>query len=131
MWFRMIIRQETLISSTKSADGGSMFTEPIKNLSSNTGISFQSKIATSGGNVHVVWQDETSGNGDILYRRSTDDGRPFPNIIKNLSSNAAQSINPAVAVSGNNLHVIWADRTPGNFDIFTEDLQTVARHFLT
>ena len=95
-----------------------MFTEPIKNLSSNTGISFQSKIATSGGNVHVVWQDETPGNGDILYRRSTDDGSTFPNIIKNLSSNAAQSINPAVAVSGNNVHVIWADRTPGNFDIF-------------
>ena len=102
----------------RSTDGGSMFTEPIKNLSSNTGISFQSKIATSGGNVHVVWQDETPGNGDILYRRSTDDGSTFPNIIKNLSSNAAQSINPAVAVSGNNVHVIWADRTPGNFDIF-------------
>ena len=83
-------------------NGGATFTEPIKNLSSNTGNSFNSAIAASGNNVHVVWQDDTnpSGIGDIFYRRSTDSGAIFPNIIKNLSSNFSVSEAPAIAAFG-------------------------------
>ena len=103
----------------RSTNGGATFTEPIKNLSSNTGNSFNSAIAASGNNVHVVWQDDTnpSGIGDIFYRRSTDSGAIFPNIIKNLSSNFSVSEAPAIAALGNNVHVVWDDFTPGNLDI--------------
>ena len=48
-------------------------------------------IAVSGNNVHVVWDDNTPGNSDILYRRSIDGGSTFPNVIKNLSNNAGIS----------------------------------------
>ena len=101
----------------KSTDGGASFTEPTKNLSINSGGSFIPAIAVSGNSVHVAWQDDTPGNDDILYRRSTDSGATFPNIIKNLSSNSGFSEQPAIAVSGNNIHVVWRDSTPGNFDI--------------
>ena len=50
----------------------------------------------------------TPGNNDIFYRRSTDSGGTFPNVIKNLSSNTEVSEVPAIAVSGNNVHVVWA-----------------------
>ena len=79
-------------------------------------------IAVSGNNVHVVWEDVTPGNCDILYRRSTDSGATFPNVIKNLSSNAGISQLPAIAVSGNNVHVVWEDDTPGTLISCIEDL---------
>ena len=101
----------------RSTDGGASFTEPSKNLSGNAGSSFRSAIAVSGNNVHVVWQDDTLGNSDIFYRRSTDSGATFPNVIKNLSSNAGTSQLPAIAASGNNVHVVWPDDTALNFDI--------------
>ena len=101
----------------RSTDGGASFTEPIKNLSSNSGTSFRPAIAASDNNVHVVWSDDTAGNFDILYRRSLDGGFTFPNVIKNLSGNTAQSARPSIAASGNNVHVVWDDNTPGNSDI--------------
>ena len=35
----------------------------------------------------------------------------------NLSNNAASSLDPGVAASGNNVYVVWYDNTPGNFEI--------------
>ena len=58
-------------------------------------------------------------NNDILYRRSTNGGATFGPII-NLSNNAGFSGFPAIAILGNNLHVVWQDDTPGNFDICKE-----------
>jgi hypothetical protein len=94
----------------RSTDGGASF-EPEKNLSSNSEQSAFPDIAISGSSVHVVWRDFTPGNPDILYRRSTDNGNSFPNIIKNISGNAGFSDLPSIASSGNNIHVVWFDNT--------------------
>ena len=97
---------------------GADFDPSIINLSNDAGSSFSATIAVSGNNVHVVWSDGTSGNSEILYRRSTDSGATFGPII-NLSNNAEVSTNPAIAVSGNDVHVVWNDApTFGNFDVF-------------
>ena len=86
------------------------------NFSNDAGISTNPAIAVLGNNVHIVWQDTASGNLDILYRRSIDSGASFGPII-NLSNNAGVSDSPKIAVSGDNVHVVWHDNTPGNFDI--------------
>ena len=101
----------------RSIDGGNSFPNVIKNLSSNAGGSFVPAIAASGNNVHVVWTDETSGNPEILYRRSIDGGNSFPNVIKNLSGNTGTSTISAISLSGNNVYVVWTDDTIGNFEI--------------
>ena len=104
----------------RSTDGGATFPNVIKNLSSNAGDSISPAIAVSGdngNNVYVVWNDNTAGNQDILYRRSTNAGSTFPNVIKNLSSNAGDSTFPAIAVSGSVVHVVWTDNTFGIPDI--------------
>jgi hypothetical protein len=101
----------------RSTNNGVAF-HPIKNLSGNAGSSVFPSIATSGSNVHVVWQDyTTSGIADIFYRRSLDNGNTFPNVIKNLSGNAGSSVFPSIATSGSNVHVVWQDNTSGIFDI--------------
>ncbi len=88
-----------------------------KNLSNNAGFSSDPQIAVSGNNVYVAWQDFTPGNWDIFFKASNDNGATFGNTI-NLSNNAGESGRPRIAVSGSNVYVVWADHTPGNWDIF-------------
>jgi hypothetical protein len=49
----------------------------------------------------VVWHDNTPGNGEILLRKSVNAGATFGNTI-NVSQNTGESLEPAIAVSGNN-----------------------------
>ena len=51
----------------------------IVNVSNTPGASTDPRVATSanGEIVHVTWQD-TPGNGDIFYARSTNGGVAFP-----------------------------------------------------
>jgi hypothetical protein len=102
----------------RSTNGGASFGSTV-NLSNNNGDSggISQGIAASGNNVYVVWQDNTPGSYDILYRRSTDGGSSFSSTV-NLSNNVGDSDLPAIAASGNNVYVVWFDNTPGNFEIF-------------
>jgi hypothetical protein len=105
---------------TRSVNGGDSFISQVKNLSGNADTSTSPAVAVAdNNNVHVVWENGTSVEADILYRRSLNGGSTFPNIIKNLSSNVGSSTAPSIAVSENNVHVVWSDNTPslGNVDI--------------
>ncbi len=83
-------------------------------LSSSIALnSYSPAIAASGNNVYVVWYDDSLGNDDILYRRSTDGGFSFSGIV-NLSNNPGGSYYPAIASSANKVYVVWHDSTPGN-----------------
>ncbi len=105
---------------TPSTDGGATFSTP-KNLSNSSGFSDFPQIAVDGsGNVNVVWEDDTPGNLDIFYSRSTDGGTTFSAPI-NLSNNPAVSEQPRMVVdASDNINVVWADNTPPdtNPDIF-------------
>jgi hypothetical protein len=102
----------------------------IKNLSNSAGFSSDPQIAVSGNNVYVIWSefttersrqvlmaDSTPGNWEIFFRTSNDNGATFGDVI-NLSNNAGESGRHRIAVSDNNIYVIWADSTPGNWEIF-------------
>jgi hypothetical protein len=101
----------------RSLNDGTTFPNVIKNLSSNTGTSFDPAIAVSGNNVHVVWTGDTPENNDILYRRSLNGGDTLPNVIKNLSGDSGFSISPAITAAGSNVYVVWAGFTGNSFEI--------------
>jgi len=63
-----------------------------------------------------VWEDNTLGEREIFFRKSTDGGASFDATV-NLSNNVGGSFDPQIAVSGNNVYVVWVDITPG-LDIF-------------
>ena len=66
--------------------------------------------------LQVVWVDAFTR--DIFFKRSTDSGTTWT-ALKRLTWNPEQSKNPVIALdSGGNAHVIWADKTPGNLEIF-------------
>ena len=82
---------------------------PIQNLSDNEEISRFPEIAVSGNNVYVVWADTNSitGSIDLFFKRSIDGGSTFgptQNLTENIPSEVGQ---PQVAVSGNNVYVVW------------------------
>ena len=100
------------ISFSRSTDQGATFS-PTLNLSHNAGNSFGSQIAVDlSGNVNVVWMDDTPGNFDILFTRSTDKGATFPSVV-NVSNSPGDSGSPQVGVDGNgNIFVAWQDNVP-------------------
>ena len=68
--------------------------------------------------VYLVWNDDSSGNNEILFKRSTDGGSNW-GPIQRATWNSGASLKPVVAVdSGNNVHIIWYDDSPGNNEIY-------------
>ncbi|MPZ07185.1 MAG: S8 family serine peptidase [Nitrososphaeraceae archaeon] len=51
----------------------------------------------AGSYVYVAWADDTTGNQEILYRKSVDSGSTFEDILIDVSNNAGSSIFPAMA----------------------------------
>jgi len=80
-----------------------------KNVSNNSDFSFTPQLAVDlGGNIYVVWEDDTDTNSNILFSRSTDGGT-F-SAPKGVSNSAGFSFNPRIAVdSGGTINVVWQD----------------------
>ncbi len=74
-------------------------------------------VAADGGEVHVVWNGGPSGESDIFYRHF--DGAAWQPQLE-ISSDAAteRQIDPSIAVDGNTRHVVWADWSDGDYDIY-------------
>jgi len=103
------------IHYNRSTDnGGTWETDTIP---TNTVVSGFPSIAVSGGNVHLVWQDERDGNDEIYYNRSFDNGISWETDMR-LTNNIAASCYPSIAVCGSNLHVVWYDGRDGNYEIY-------------
>jgi hypothetical protein len=102
----------------RSTDGGANWSS--KRLTYNSGYSYAPTIVIDSNNyVHVIWGDETPGNYELYYRRSTDGGGTW-NSVRRLTWNSGGSEYPVIAVGSNkHLHVVWMDDTPGgNLEIY-------------
>jgi BNR repeat-like domain len=102
----------------RSLDGGTTWS-PVKSLSSTLGNSCSPDISLDANKaIHVVWNDDAPGNFEIRYGRSTDSGLTW-NAAQRLTWNSGSSASPTiVAGSGQVLHIVWHDETPGNAEIF-------------
>lgn len=89
----------------------------LKSLQQYTYNNFNWSVAADGNELHVVWYDLAGSNNDeIFHKRSTDGGLTWEDDIQ-LTNNPAQSWNPAVAVNGPVVHVVWLD-TRDNYEIY-------------
>ena len=98
---------------TASSDGTTF--DPKISLTNRTIIN-RPLIAAHENDLYLVWSaaDNNGMNIEIFFRASHDNGVSFGPTI-NLSDNARlkNSQNPHIAVSGNNVYVVWEDRTAG------------------
>lgn len=76
-------------------------------------------IAADGNVIHIVWYDGVTlgeGTWKIYYKRSTDNGLTWSSIT-DLSNSVSIAYNPAIAVSGNYVHVVWYDTRNAIIDV--------------
>jgi hypothetical protein len=89
-----------------------------QNLSISLGNSTDAQIAVNQNYVYVLWSDDTTGNGDIYFRRSVDNGTSF-RTTENLSVNStALSSRPQIFAVGSNVYLAWTEPAAGNNEIF-------------
>lgn len=74
-------------------------------------------VSGSGLEVHIAWQDRRDVSDEIYYRRSTDGGISWESESR-LTNNAGISVIPSIAVSGQNVHVVWGDSRNGYDEIY-------------
>jgi len=99
-----------------STDNGQSWGTDIR-LTDDAADSHFPSLAASGSNVHLVWQDMRDANEEIYYKVSNDYGASWDPDIR-LTDDAGVSQHGSICVSGETVHVVWADDRPGNWELF-------------
>ena len=99
-----------------SVGGGASFGNTI-NLSHDAGFSGSPQVATYGNNVYVVWAGHNAESSNIYFKASKNSGVSFAS-QENLSNNTGSSQFPRIAVSRNNVYVVWEYDNDGHHNIF-------------
>ncbi len=109
---------ERKIHYKHSTDEGISWEEDMQ-LTNENEYSLNPSIATSGTNVHVVWNGSRNGNEGIIYKRSMDGGISWEPDIQ-LTDDTFESQLPSIAVSGSTVHVAWIDNrdTDWGYEIY-------------
>jgi hypothetical protein len=67
-------------------------------------------IATSDNNVYITWWSNRTGNFEVMFRASTDNGVTFGDKMNLSNTTEADSDDVEIAASGNNVYVTWWER---------------------
>ena len=67
-------------------------------------------ITTSGENVYITWWTNKTGNEEVMFRASTDNGATFGDKINLSNTTEADSDDAEIAASGANVYVTWWER---------------------
>src|SRR5262245_27649849 len=74
-------------------------------------------VGDSGNNVYVAWVRNKTGNWEVMFRASDDNGKTFSDKI-NLSKSPGTSLDPHIAAYGDNVYVSWHDNKTGNWETY-------------
>jgi hypothetical protein len=109
------------VFSKASNDNGKTFADiislksigdsPVKSLKpqlSNT-TSLDTVVAASGNNEYVSWWDNTTGNWEISFAKSSDGGKTFGDSINISNSSDARSLGARMIAQGNTVYLSWID----------------------
>ena len=70
-------------------------------------------MAISGNNLYVAWWGNGTGNFEVMFKASNDNGQTFGDKINLSNSTNGTSVGASVAASGNNVYVIYWDNKTG------------------
>lgn len=114
-WLERTQGNITNVIFSKSDDNGKSFTIPtaITHHSGNSGLP---QISADANDVYLLWEDNSLGNFDIFFAKSTDTGNTF-GAFTNISNDAGQSGTPRMVTMGKDIDIAWMDNAPGNYDI--------------
>jgi hypothetical protein len=132
IWGGFLSKNISNIYYVKSNDNGNTFTSS-KTISDNTNGSIYTNdynklnniinnpinVETTNNNLlYVVWQNTFSNqNADILLLLNNQTDNTYTTKLLNLSNNTSFSECPSIAISNNNVYVIWEDFILGNHEV--------------
>lgn len=99
----------------RSRDGGTSWRR--SRVSFNIGEAEFPRVAASGGTAAIVWHDDRSGRPKAYLRRSLDAGSSW-SATEPLRPAEVWEALPAIAVSGSEMHALWAGTRNGVFGIY-------------
>ena len=102
----------------KTTNGGKTWS-PTDRLNWTSGSSQRPVIAVDSTDaVHLVWSDDTPGDDEIYYKKSTNGGTSW-SMAQRLTWTSGSSRYPAMAIDADDaIHVVWQDDTPGKNKIY-------------
>ena len=77
-------------------------------------------LSASGNNVYVSWVSNKTGNWDVMFRVSDDNGKSFGDKINLSNTPNSTSLDPHIAAYGDNVYVSWHDNQTGNWDTYVK-----------
>jgi hypothetical protein len=73
-------------------------------------LTIDAPIATSGDNIYIAWWTNKTGNYDVMFRASTNNGQTFGDKINLSNSTNADSVDAKIDASGDRVFVTWWER---------------------
>jgi len=102
----------------RSTDGGATW-NPVQRLTWTSEYSADPNIAIDSANaIHVVYRDNTPGNEEIYYKKSSNTGKTW-SPAKRLTWTSGWSQYATLAIEGGGgIHLVWDDPTSGNPEVY-------------
>jgi hypothetical protein len=100
----------------RSINNGNTWSNDMR-LTNNGFNSEYPSMAVEFQTLHLVWNDDRSGQHEIYYKRSTNGGLSWSSDMR-LTNNNGDSFKPGVAVSDSLVHILWEDLRNGTSEIF-------------
>ena len=135
IWGGSLTKNIENIYYVKSNDNGKTFTDAKtisdKVISNNTNyyselndiIENPTNVEVTNKNFsYIVWQNSFSEQNDDILLRVENHKDNSHSYILNLSNNSGISECPSIAISDNNIYVIWEDYNSGNHEIFLANI---------
>jgi len=67
--------------------------------------------------LYIAWDDNTTGNYEVYFVKSTDGGNSFGKVV-NISNNLGLSGRPSIAAYNGNVYVVWHDNSTSNYEVY-------------
>ena len=83
-------------------------------ISSTSRIAVGGTIAVSGGNVYAAWWNNKTGDFEVMFRASADNGHTFGPKINLSNSPGVDSTAAQIGAEGKNVYVIWWETSSGH-----------------
>src|SRR5215213_3953523 len=97
---------------TTSVEASKVIKEKIKGKGKKQQLTRaeEAPIATSDNNVYITWWTNKTGNMEVMFRASTDNGVTFGDKINLSNTTEADSDDAEIAASGDSVYVTWWER---------------------
>ena len=111
---------ETEIYYKKSTDGGDDWTGATRLTWTNSYCRNTFMKTDMNNNVHIVWDNNSSGNHELYYRKSTDCAETWSALTR-LTYTSGNSFNSNFSFASNdNVYIVFQDNTPGGYEVYSK-----------